>query len=1099
MSEVEDIYGLAPMQQLMLFDSLFLDESAMYRVQNIYRLTGVLDIAAFERAWNKAVSRNPIMRTSFHWEDMDKPVQVVHRDVLLPLEQYDWSGESEAEQEKHLEEFIDKDKRNPVKLDRPPLMRLVLIHLGAQHSVFLWSFQHILIEGWSASVILDEVFSCYKAYSTGSTPLLADKPPYHNYINWLAQQDYTKAETFWKNQLSGFEPPPAIGIDRSPGTDNTQLIEYATERIDLSIETTRALNDFAQGHALTMNTVVQSAWALLLSRYMGCDDVMFGVLVAGRSAPVTDIGSIVGLCVNILPMRIRIDENESLLSFLKQQQLKQLDIQQYEFVSLADIKRWCGSRNDAAIFETLFIFENWAGDASMDGLGDKVKVEDRKGAQHGQGYPISMVVVPGEQLAIGVSYDFSRFDKSEICVMLEHFLNILEGFVAEPQQSLKLLPILSSSESQRLLIEWNSSKRDYPRNLCVHELFETQVERTPDAVAVTMGDQQLSYRELDEKSNQLANYLTEHGAGPDVLVGILLNRSIDMMIGILGILKSGAAYVPLDPAYPRHRLAYMLKDSKLQLLVSKGKLADLLPQNEARVVCIDSDGLAINESSSKKPLVEIKAANLAYVIYTSGSTGKPKGVMIEHAALVNYVQTACVEFALKPDDRILQFATISFDTAAEEIFPCLAQGATLVLRTDSILDSAPEFLKKCQDLKLTVLDLPTAYWQEIVANLGVANLALPSSLRLVIIGGERASPESLAIWCQQVEKNIRLVNTYGPTEATIVATMCDLSSEDALLNELPIGRPVSNVQAYLLDKHRQPVPTGIPGEIHIAGAGLARGYLNHPELTHDTFITNPFDSNPEARLYKTGDLARYLPDGRIQYLGRIDHQVKIRGFRVETGEIETLLSQHQGVRESVVILRDDNPGDKRLIAYYVAVTEFSPTPVELRRYLQDELPEYMIPSAFVLLERLPMSPNHKIDRDLLPAPEAERQLEAIYAAPGDVTEQKVALIWEEVLKVEKIGIHDNFFDLGGHSLLILHLHNKIREEFETDVPIVQLFEHPTIYALARHLSQGAEKQASLTDASRRAQKQKSAVERRKQSQQRHMRLRESTRKIRNGR
>ncbi|MEA5498288.1 non-ribosomal peptide synthetase [Limnoraphis robusta Tam1] len=578
------------------------------------------------------------------------------------------------------------------------------------------------------------------------------------------------------------------------------------------------------------------------------------------------------------------------------------------------------------------------------------------------------------------------------------------------------------------------------------------MELTPDAVAVVFEEKKLTYRELNVKANQLAHYLQTLGVKPEVLVGICVKRSLEMIVGILGILKAGGAYVPLDPTYPKERLAFMLEDSSVRVLLTQQKLVEKLPANSARVICLYSDWEEISLHSQENPSSEVQPENLAYVIYTSGSTGKPKGVLIEHKSLVNYTTVAIAEYQIEKSDRILQFSSISFDVSAEEIYTSLTSGATLVLRTDTMLDSFEGFLQKCQNREISVMALPTAYWHELTAFLSPKTLALPPSLRLVILGGEKALPERLKTWFECVGQQVRLLNNYGPTETTVGATIYEVSAADATLRELPIGRPLGNVCTYILDRNGQPVPIGVPGELYIGGVGLARGYLNRPDLTNERFIRNPFNDSPTERLYKTGDQVRYLPDGNIEYLGRIDDQVKVRGFRIELGEIEAALSQHPNLLSVAVVLREDIPSQKSLVAYAVPFQEAAPTVGDLRHFLKERLPDYMVPSAFVILESLPLTPNGKVDRKLLPAPDLKSLIEkAEFIAPRTPTEELVASIWAEVLGVEKLSIHDNFFELGGHSLLATQLLSKLSSHLGLNLPLSKLFEAPSVAGFSSYI------------------------------------------------
>jgi amino acid adenylation domain-containing protein len=660
----------------------------------------------------------------------------------------------------------------------------------------------------------------------------------------------------------------------------------------------------------------------------------------------------------------------------------------------------------------------------------------------------------GNNLRLVIEYEPNIFRYETIARMSGHFLQIIQAVVKNLHCQLSQINLLTPEERNQLLIEWNKTEVAYPLDKSIYQLFEEQVERNPDAVAVIFESQKLTYHQLNKRANQLSHYLRTKGVEPEVLVGIFVERSIEMLVGLLGILKAGGAYVPLDPDYPQERLSFMLSDSQLPVLLTQQRLIEKLPKHQAQVVCLDTDWQIISQSNKSQSNKEncisgVSPSNLAYVIYTSGSTGQPKGVMIEHQSLVNFTQTAIAKYQLNSSDRILQFASISFDAAIEEIYPCLSCGATIVLRRHEMLSSVSTFVQKCKDWQVTVLDLPTAYWHQLTSELSTSSLRLPDFLRLVIIGGEQAIPKIVQIWQQNLGEYPQLINTYGPTEATVVATLCCLSGSMIATEELevPIGRPIANIQAYILDQYLQPLPIGIVGELHIGGVQLARGYLNQPELTKEKFISNPFG---KGKLYKTGDLARYLPDGNIEYLGRIDNQVKLRGLRIELGEIESLLDTHPRVQQTVVILRADTVENQRLVAYIVT-KEDSLTQGELRRFLQRKLPLYMIPSAFVMLSELPLNPNGKIDAKQLPPPDEASILESEYLPPRNQTETILANIWQQVLQISKIGINQNFFDLGGHSLQAMNLMALIYRELEIEISLSMIYEKPTIAELSDYI------------------------------------------------
>lgn len=621
------------------------------------------------------------------------------------------------------------------------------------------------------------------------------------------------------------------------------------------------------------------------------------------------------------------------------------------------------------------------------------------------------------------------------------------------------LPPLSEQEWHQIVVELNSTDVAYSADQCIHQLFEEQVARTPDAVSLMYQSTTLTYRELNLRANQLAHYLQRFGVGPETLVGLCVERSPEMIIGMLGILKAGGAYVPLDPVYPEERLNFMLSDAQTPVLLTQERISAKLAKAEhaMEVIYLDKDWDNICLENEENPASGVMAENAAYVIYTSGSTGTPKGVVIQHQSLVNYTEVAIAAYSLHPGDRVLQFATLSFDASAEEIYPCLAGGATLVLRTNAMLDSITFFLEKCEEWGITVLDLPTAFWHELTRKISEKAASLPPPVRLVIIGGEKALPDMMSQWQKHVSPQVQIVNTYGPTEATIVATMYIVpasTATDNLLQEIPIGRPVPNAQVYLLDQSLNVVPIGTSGELYIGGVGLAREYLNRPALTKERFIPHPFSTRMGIRLYKTGDLASYLPNGDIIFLGRVDQQVKIRGYRIELGEIETALGKHPDILDAVVQAREDGNGGKRLVAYVVPRRGCTFTSSALRHFLQDQLPDYMVPSAFVLLEALPLSPSGKVDRLSLPAPEQGRsELSGTFVAPTLPVHHQLVQIWEELLEVRPVGIQDDFFELGGHSLLAVRLVDRIEQVWGRKISPTTLITGPTIEQLAQALEQ----------------------------------------------
>jgi amino acid adenylation domain-containing protein len=673
-------------------------------------------------------------------------------------------------------------------------------------------------------------------------------------------------------------------------------------------------------------------------------------------------------------------------------------------------------------------------------------------------------IPPGSEIMLNISangseccwaYDRNKLEADRVLKLIHYFTTFTKGIIANSEQQLAYLPLITEAERHQLLIEWNDTQAEYPRYECVHQLIEEQAARTPDAVALTFGQRHLTYLELNHQANQLAHFLRASGAGPEVPIAICVERSLEMVIGLLGVIKAGAAYVPLDPLYPNERLAFMLSDSEPLLLLTQRRLVSLFKRGAPRIVCLDTDWKLIAEESELNPVTQVTPENLAYIIYTSGSTGHPKGVLIPHRSLASHSVGAAKHYELKASDRVLQLASISFDVAAEEIFPTLLTGAAVVLLNEPTSPPIANFIALLEKARVTVINLPSYYWHELVLELDRMPVPLPATLRLVVTGSERVLPERLIIWRKLFGDSIRWLNAYGPTEATVTATIYEPGDELHETATVPIGRPMANRQIYILDSYRNPVPVGVPGELHIGGDGLARGYLNLPELTREKFVRNPFDQQPDARLYRTGDLGCYQPDGNIEFLGRLDNQVKLRGFRIELGEIEMVLNGNPLIKKSVVVAREDKPGEKRLVAYVVLWEEVDTIVSDLRRWVKQQLPDYMLPSAFVVLDELPLTTSGEPDRRALPVPESKQFVENAFVAPRNTLELLLTKTWERVLDVRPIGVRDNFFDLGGESMLAVRLFAQIEKMCGKKLPLPTLFQAATVEQLANLLSEDA--------------------------------------------
>ncbi|MFH0341843.1 MAG: amino acid adenylation domain-containing protein [Chromatiales bacterium] len=1035
-------------------------QSAAYNRVEGFLLRGVIDAKALQRALSGIVSRHECLRTTFTALN-GEPLQVIHAPDEFKLSLIDLSGLPEAERKAEALRLGEMEAAMPYDLAAGPLIRASLFALKDDEHVLIIQMHHIVADGWSTAIFHRELAAIYKSYVRCDPISLPDLAfQYADYALW--QRSYLKGKAlvtqlaYWKRKLA--DAPALLELP----TDRRRPIVRSSNGARLSRMLGKSLLDsvkiLSRSSRVTLFMTLLAAFQVLLSRYTRSDDIVVGSPIAGRTRAETE--QLIGFFVNSLVYRCDLSGDPTFKELLGRVRATALEAYAHHdvpFEQLFGELKFHRSLSYTPIFQVLFVLQNTPSvPLTLEGATAE-RLALRRGATK---FDLTLWAdETAEGLKLVAEYSTDLFDAATIARLIGHYEVLLRGVVSNSEQRLSALPILTQEERRTLLCDFNETGLRLQNDKTIAQLFEGQVNRTPrnialvcpsvsSASAVMAGraeSRTLSYAELNEKANRLAHYLISLGAGPEVVVGLCVERSIDVIVSLLAILKTGAAYLPLDPNYPKERLAFMLEDSNVPILISQTSLAARLARHRARLVLTDQSEIYAS-CPATNPQNVAKADNVAYVIYTSGSTGTPKGVMVEHRSLANYSEYAAVEYGLRADDRVLQFASLNFDASAEEIYPCLIRGATLVLRDDDMLASAAQFFENCREWQLTVLSLPTAWWHDITASVIPERLAIPRSLRLVIIGGEAAAAERLASWQQWTGSRIELINTYGPTEATVVATRWKAPQAINNLAAVPIGRPIASTQIYILDPHLNPVPIGVPGELHIGGVGLARGYLNRPELTKEKFIPNPFSEDLDSRLYKTGDLARYLPDGNIELLGRLDHQVKIRGFRIELGEIEAALNRHPAVKACAVIVREDTPGDKRLVAYVVVAEESAPADAMLRDSLKQTLPDYMLPSAFVVLDQLPLTPNGKLDRKALPAP--EYRSDASFVAPCTPNDQTLAAIWSEVLKIEKIGIHDNFFDLGGHSLLATQVISRVEKTLGADIPLRALFESPTVAGLS---------------------------------------------------
>jgi amino acid adenylation domain-containing protein/thioester reductase-like protein len=1043
-----NIFPLSFAQNRMWFLDRIEQENSAYNISTALRLTGILNVTTLKKCLEEIVRRHEILRTTFAVVE-EKPVQIINNCFEFPFAIADLQSLPEVAKQKEVLMLAKEEAKKVFDLQNDKLLRISLIQLSSQENVVLFTMHHIVSDGWSLGILIKEVATLYQAFLEGKPSPLPELPiQYADFAvwqrEWLTGEVLSTQLDYWHKQLQNI---PLLNFPTDYPRPAITTYKGATQSFQLSESLTTAIKALSRQEGVTLFMTLLAAFKALLSRYSHQNDIVVGTPIANRNR--AEIEGLIGFFVNTLVLRTNLDGNPSFTELIKRVREVTLGAythQDIPFEHLVEVMKVERHLNRHPLFDVMFTLENDSTEElKLPELTLSSLAEERKTAI----FDITLSMTETEQgLAGDIEYSTDLFNENTIKRMVEHFQVLLEAIVTNPKQKVSQLPLLTAVEQYQLLREWNNTETKYPQDKCIHQLFEEQAEKTPDRIAVVFEEQQLTYRELNNRANQLAYYLQKQGIKPEKTVGICVNRSLEMAVAILGVLKAGGAYVPIDPTYPRDRITDILEDAGVEILLTQQHLKAEF-QSRIQLVTLDSNWSDIERESTENYLSHATSENLAYIIYTSGSTGKPKGVAVTHKALVNYTLNITEQFKLHNTDRVLQFASIGFDVVVEELFPTWIIGATVVLLENHQLISCSEFQQLIAKQQLTVFELPTAYWHQWVSELSQSQATVPSCVRLVIVGGERISPERLKQWQQF---STPLLHVYGLTETTVTSTVYCLNSDAEPVKdgvELAIGRPIANTQIYILDSYLQPVPVGVVGEIYIGGEGIARGYLNRAQLTAERFIPNLFSHAPGERLYKTGDLAKYRDDGRIEYIGRIDYQVKLRGFRIELGEIESTLNRHPAIATSIVILREDLPGDRSLVAYVTLESEQIIEVSELRRFIESKLPKYMVPNAFVMLNSLPLTPNGKIDRKALPTPDPTQLVSNTkYIAPTTSLEKMLAEIWQEILGIERVGVDDNFFELGGHSLLLTQLISKLKHSFQVELPLRILYESPTIASLA---------------------------------------------------
>ncbi|AUG80428.1 hypothetical protein CFP65_5737 [Kitasatospora sp. MMS16-BH015] len=1053
--DIEAIYPLSPMQHAMLLRSQLAPGSGVYLLQLSFELGGAFDADAFRRAWEQVTARHAAHRTCFLRLDQEQPLQVVRRTVSLPWREEDWSELPAEEQEARFAALLEQDRAEDFVPARAPLMRCVLVRTAPDRHRFLWTRHHAISDGWSMPTVLSEVVRCYRAIGEGRPPQLGPVTQYRDYIAWLRAQDQAGTEEYWRRSLAGVAGPTLLGVGRPQAGGTPGRGAVGKRRVLLSRADTDALLAAVRRERITLSTYVQAAWALLLHAYSGEREVMLGMVSSGRPPALAGMESAVGCFLNTLPVRVRVDEGAPVTDWLRALQSAQVAREEHGHVPLAQIRRWAGLPGDQPLMESLVVFENFPGGEALAAQGGPLRVENVRMAEQ-TSFPLTLTVAPGDQLSLQLGYDQDRFEDHVVERVLGHYEALLRSLAAPPAR-VGDLNAVGPAELAALLAESTGPQIEPPSAGAggVHRLFEAQAAATPGATALVVDEERRSYAELDARANRIAARLHRAGVLPGAFVGVCLERTADLPAALLAVWKAGAAYLPLDPTYPAARIRHVLEDAAPAVVLAQDSTGGVLAGAACPVLSLDApeeepaaDGFAP---------VDAEADAVALTIYTSGSTGTPKGVLITHRNVRALLAWASGTYSAEELSGTLASTSVCFDLSVFELFLPLTTGATVILaRNALLLPSLP-----AREEVTLINTVPSAL--DTLLRLG----ALPPRVAVVNLAGEPL-PGELVDRAYRQPGLRKVYNLYGPSEDTVYSTFALVPAGGG---KPLIGRPVANAQAYVLDPRLRPVPTGVAGELYLGGDGVSRGYHDRPALTASRYLPDPFGGRPGARLYRTGDLVRRLADGRLEYLGRTDHQVKLRGFRIELGEIEATLRALGEVREAVAAVHTDPHGGKRLVAYVVAEPGQPLDQPGLTRALRAVLPEHMVPSAFVGIDAIPLTPNGKVDRGALRPPEtlgARRP----YREPASETERAVAAVWTAVLGVSRPGADDAFFDLGGDSLLLARVFGELKARFPDGLLMTDLFRFPTIAELARHLDGGG--RPGFTDVQSRLERRRAA-------------------------
>ncbi len=1039
---VEDVYGLSPLQFGMLFHSLEdTSDTRPYTVQIAEEITGPFDEECMRDAWQRLVDRHTILRSAFVWEGVSEPLQVVQRTAELPFALRDLRGLGEADQEAGMREFLAEDWDRGFDLSQAPLVRIAVLRMTDERRVLVWSFHHILLDGWSIQFLQKELFALYRERLEGVAANLPEPLPYRRYIEWLGTRRPADSKAFWTRYLEGVTEPTDLHVDRDTGLTGIGELEIFSDPALF----TRA-REYARSQRITMNTLVQGVWSVLLSRYSGAEDVIFGSTNSGRSIGMPGIDTMVGLFINTLPVRGRVRGTAPAAQWLRDLQDEQLDMRQWEYCHLVDVREFSEVPRGEPLFRSIMVFENYPVTV---GESDLPQGMDRRivHAVERTGFPLTLVATARHVFEFKFVWDRALFDDAVIERMAGHVETLLASIVDNPGALLSELEMLTPAEREQWVTGVNATEGPYPDTATIHRMIEDRVATCPDAIAVEHGETTLTYRRLDEKANQLAHHLRHQGVQPDQLVAVCLDRGPELVATLLGIMKAGAAFVPLDPEYPTDRITFMIDDTATPLVITQTTHADRLPADVPKL--LTDTHWPQGPTTTPEPLAT--PDHLAYVIYTSGSTGRPKGVLLDHRGVVNYLDWCDRNYPPNSDNGVgtLLYSSVTFDLTITALFLPLIQGQRLAIPVSgpdrTAFDAAIDMVMTGMDigfLKATPshLDVLTAQLEAAGVRHGIAT---------IVAGGEDLSPALADRVFRTGRHETVISNEYGATEGSVANVMALTTAKDhPATGSSPVGVPITNTTAYVVDRYDRPVPVGVPGECLLGGICVARGYLNRPELTETRFVPDPFSTVPGARAYRTGDLVRWREDGAMEFIGRIDNQVKLRGYRIELGEIENTLLTHPGLVAATVTVHTDATGDKMLVGHVVPAGTTAPSAADLRAHLLRDLPDYMAPTVYVPLERMPLTPNGKVDTKALPAPDGHRpDLAAAYTAPRTPAESAIAAIWSDILGIDTVGVHDNFFELGGQSIKAVRIASRVGEA-GWPATVQQVMRHTTIATLA---------------------------------------------------